>query len=129
MSCLKNAELFTMPSLSGYGPAVSSGDTAHVPELVVPPVEVEPLDVVEGVVGDEPHAAATAAAAALSAPKASRRVSLRCVGVMSLIASFMRPIEPDECCRSVAAVSKDCGARFPRAVTRDNGLQMDAVTP
>src|SRR5438094_556643 len=99
-----------MPSLSGYGPPVSSGESAHVVDVVPPPVVVLALDVVVGVVGDEPRAAATAAAAALSAANASRRVSFRWVEVMSSILSFMMPIEPDGCCRSIAAVSKDYGA-------------------
>jgi hypothetical protein len=60
-----------MPVRSGYGPAVSSGDTAQLEEVVVPPVE-ELEVVVVGLVGEEPQAAARAALAAPRSPSASR---------------------------------------------------------
>jgi len=58
-----------MPVRSGYGPAVSSGDTAQLDAAVVPVVEEL---VVVGLVGVEPQAAANAALAALRRPSASR---------------------------------------------------------
>jgi hypothetical protein len=60
-----------MPVRSGYGPAVSSGDTAQLDAAVVPVVE-ELEVVVVGLVGVEPQAAANAALAALRSPSASR---------------------------------------------------------
>jgi hypothetical protein len=58
----------------GYGPIVSVGVTAHVAfELVV--VVVSLADVDDGLVGESPHATATAAAAAPIAPKAALRPS------------------------------------------------------
>jgi len=80
-----------MPVRSGYGPAVSDGDTAQLDEVVVPPV-AELEVVVVGAVGDDPHAAANAALAALRSPSASRLLYLR----------FMKGIPPRTCCRSIA---------------------------
>jgi len=61
-----------MPVRSGYGPAVSLGETAQAEAAVVPPVEEALAVVVVGDVGDEPQAAARAALAAPSSPSASR---------------------------------------------------------
>jgi hypothetical protein len=52
-----------MPVRSGYGPAVSSGETAQLDDVVVP-VVAELEVVVVGLVGVEPQAAANAALAA-----------------------------------------------------------------
>jgi len=81
-----------MPVRSGYGPAVSSGDTAQLEEVVVPPVVELEVVVVVGEVGDEPQAAANAALAALRSPSAWRLLYVR----------FMDSIAPRRCCRSIA---------------------------
>jgi len=60
--------------------------------VVVPPVD-ELEVVVDGVVGDEPQAAASAALAAPKSPSASRLLNVR----------FMESISTRMCCRSVAA--------------------------
>jgi hypothetical protein len=62
----------------GYGPIVSVGVTAQVAFVLVVVVVVL-VDVDDGLVGDSPHAAATAAAAALIAPNAARRLSCVCL--------------------------------------------------
>jgi hypothetical protein len=60
--------------LSGYGPAVSDGVTAHVP--VVPPLVVVDVLVLDGLVGDvEPQAFENAAPTLTSAPSAWRRLT------------------------------------------------------
>ena len=81
-----------MPVRSGYGPAVSSGETAQLDDVVVP-VVAELEVVVVGLVGVEPQAAANAALAALRSPSASRLLYERL---------FMRPISAGRCCRSIA---------------------------
>jgi hypothetical protein len=57
----------------GYGPIVSVGVTAQAAFVLV--VVVPLVDVDDGLVGESPHAAATAAAAAPIAPIAARRLS------------------------------------------------------
>jgi len=60
----------------GYGPIVSVGVTAQLAFVLV---VVVPVDVDDGLVGDSPHAAATAVAAAPIAPNAARRLSCVCL--------------------------------------------------
>jgi len=57
----------------GYGPIVSVGVTAQLAFVLVVVVLLDEVD--DGLVGDSPHATATAAAAAPIAPKAARRLS------------------------------------------------------
>jgi hypothetical protein len=56
----------------GNGPIVSVGVIAQLAFVLV---AVPPVDVADGLVGESPHDAATAAAAAPIAPKAARRLS------------------------------------------------------
>ncbi len=70
MSRRKNADVSIIPTVSGYGPRVSVGDTAHVELFVVVVVVV----VASAAVGDPPHAAMAAAPTlAPSEASASRR--------------------------------------------------------
>ncbi len=57
----------------GYGPIVSVGVTAQLAFVLV--VVVPSIETDDGLVGDSPHAAATAAAVAPIAPNTARRVS------------------------------------------------------
>jgi hypothetical protein len=61
----------------GYGPIVSVGVTAQVAFVLVVVVLLDDVD--DGLVGESPHAAATAAAAAPIAPNAVRRLSCVCL--------------------------------------------------
>lgn len=56
----------------GYGPAVSLGVTAQVELVPVVVVDPDVVSTADGLVCESPHAAATAAAAAPSAPNATR---------------------------------------------------------
>jgi hypothetical protein len=93
---------------SGYGPAVSSGVTAHAAVPVVPPPVVPPdvelpfeAVVVEALVGDDPQPAAKASPAAPRMPRASRRFTFFFVRVL-----FMP--------QYTAKVSQMCGAADKR---------------
>jgi hypothetical protein len=66
----------------GYGPIVSVGVTAQVALVLVVVVLLEDVD--DGLVGESPHAAATAASAAPIEPKAARRLSCVPTGVLPL---------------------------------------------
>jgi hypothetical protein len=75
----------------GYGPIVSLGVTAHAAFVLVdPPVDVSTAD---ALVGESPHATATAAAAAPIAPKAARRLSCLPVACLSS-ATVSSRVEP-----------------------------------
>jgi len=86
--------LLIIPVRSGYGPAVSSGDTAQLDDVVVPPVD-ELLVVDVGVVGEEPQAAAKAALAAPRMSSASRLVNVRVMTSFDRehVAEVLQPVE------------------------------------
>jgi hypothetical protein len=79
MSCRKYAGLPIIPVRSGYGPAVSSGATAQllVPEDPDDPPLPDPLvvELLDGVVGDDPQPTAAMSPAAPNTPSASRRLT------------------------------------------------------
>jgi hypothetical protein len=90
--------LLIIPVRSGYGPAVSSGDTAHADDVVVPPLDELPPLVVDddGEVGEAPQAAANAALAAPRSPIASRLLNAR----------FMKPFQREGVAEVLRRVEK-----------------------